>query len=59
MALHETPFYFRVDFGCDVLNGNGHLARTITKEGDTVDVVLRGGVNAKLRCDAPILVLRS
>lgn len=53
MAIHEIPFYFRVDFGCDVLNGFGHLESSITTEGDTVEVTLPGEVKAKLRSDGP------
>ena len=53
MAIHESPFFFRVCFGCDVLNGHGGFEKTITKEGDTVEVTLRSGEKGILRSDGP------
>lgn len=53
MAIHERTYYHRVDFGCDVTNGFGHQEASITKEWDTVEVTLPGGIKGKLQSDGP------
>lgn len=52
--IHETPYYSRVCFGCDVVKGFGHLENSIKSEDDTVEVTLRGGTTAKIRSDGPM-----